>query len=84
MHDPRNDGRGLLHSPYASEVLEQVRSSPAVSDAANAAIVVVRRAALDALSRKSARTMAGRKSALLAALKHARAALDGLIQALGD
>jgi hypothetical protein len=34
--------------------------------------------------RKSARTAAGRKSALLAALKHARAALDDLIRVLGE
>ena len=84
MSDSRTDGRGLPHPPYASQVLDQVRSSPAVSDAANAAIVVVRRAALDALSRKSARTAAGRKSALLAALKHARVALDDLIRALEE
>jgi hypothetical protein len=44
----------------------------------------VRRAALDVLSRKSARTAVGRKSAMLAALKHARVVLDDLIQALGD
>jgi hypothetical protein len=64
-------------------VLDQVRSSPALTDAANAAMAVVRRAALEVLSRKSARTVAGRKSAVLAALKHARAVLDDLIRDLG-
>jgi hypothetical protein len=83
MDDPRDDGRGPLHPPYASQVLEHVRHSPALTDAANAAMVVVHRAALDILSRKRARTAAGRRSAVLAALKRAREVLDELIRALG-
>jgi hypothetical protein len=82
MIDPRTDWRGLPHPHCASQVLDQIRSSSALSDAANAAMVVVRRAALDVLSRKSARTAAGRKSAVLAALKHSRAVLDDLIRDL--
>jgi hypothetical protein len=46
-------------------------------------MVVVRRAALDILSRKRARTAAGRRSAVLAAVKRAREVLDEVIRALG-
>jgi hypothetical protein len=83
MDDPRTGGRGLLGPPHASELLQQVRNSPSLTDATNAALATVRRAALDVLGRKRAHTAAGRKSAVLAALKHARAVLDDLIAALG-